>query len=186
MDKESVADCLIASPVIAATDKKDWASAVESDAKVLFHLNAGLFGVKRDIALAKEKGKTVFVHIDLTDGIGRDSSGLLYLKKVGADGIISTRANLIKSASELGLLTVQRFFALDSKSIHAIHEMIAQSHPDFIEIMPGVVPKVIKKFSSGSALVIAGGLIEEKSEVTAALKEGAAAISTGCEKLWSI
>lgn len=186
MDKESVADCLIASPVIAATDKKGWASAVESDAKVLFHLNAGLFGVKRDISLAKEKGKTVFVHIDLTDGIGRDSSGLLYLKKVGADGIISTRANLIKSASELGLLTVQRFFALDSKSIHTIHEMIAQSHPDFIEIMPGVVPKVIKKFSSGSALVIAGGLIEEKSEVTAALKEGAAAISTGCEKLWSI
>ena len=71
-------------------------------------------------------------------------------------------------------MTVQRFFALDSKSIHAIHEMIAQSHPDFIEIMPGVVPKVIKKFSPGRALVIAGGLIEEKSEVTAALKEGAA------------
>lgn len=60
MDKEIVADCLIASPVIAATDKKGWASAVESDAKVLFHLNAGLFGVKRDIALAKGKREDCF------------------------------------------------------------------------------------------------------------------------------
>ncbi len=186
MIKEEVTDILIASPVIAATDKSGWNKAVSSEAKVLFHLNAGLFGAKKDIASAKEKGKTVFVHIDLTDGIGKDQSGLLYLKKIGADGIISTRANLIKSASEIGLLTVQRFFALDSKSIHSIREMISQSHPDFVEIMPGIIPKVVKMFSSGSVPVIAGGLIEEKAEVTAALKEGAAAVSTGKDKLWSI
>lgn len=186
MQKSEAADILMASPVIAATDKTGWNKAVLSEAGVLFHLNAGLFGVKRDVLSAKEKGKTVFVHIDLTDGIGKDPSGLLYLKKVGADGIISTRANLIKSASEIGLLTVQRFFAIDSKSVHSIQEMILQSNPDFIEIMPGIIPKVIKKFSSGGALVIAGGLIEEKSEVTAALSEGASAISTGCSKLWSI
>lgn len=136
--------------------------------------------------MPKEKGKTVFVHIDLTDGIGKDSSGLLYLKKVGADGIISTRANLIKSASELGLLTVQRFFALDSKSTTRYMKLIAPVAPDFIEVAGRRSEGHQKMFSSGSALVIAGGLIEEKSEVTAALKEGAAAISTGCEKLWSI
>lgn len=186
MIKDEVADMLIASPVIAATDKAGWNKAVLSEAKVLFHLNAGLFSAKKDIFLAKEKKKTVFIHIDLTDGIGRDPSGLLFLKKLGADGIISTRANLVKAASDIGLLTVQRFFALDSKSIHSIKEMILQSRPDFVEIMPGIIPKVIRLFSSGDVPVIAGGLIEEKAEVTAALKEGAAAVSTGKETLWSI
>ena len=52
--------------------------------------------------------------------------------------------------------------------------------------MPGVISKVIERFSGGSIPVIAGGLIETKAEVTAALASGAAAVSTGMPELWYI
>ena len=55
-----------------------------------------------------------------------------------------------------------------------------------IEIMPGVITKTISKFANSSIPVIAGGLIETKEEVTAALSAGAIAVSTGKECLWYI
>lgn len=186
MNKGQIIDELYPAPIIAATDKSGWCAAVESEAKVLFHLSANLFYIKNEIKAAKEKGKAVFVHIDLAEGIGKDLSGLMYLKRIGADGIISTKASIIKTADEIGLLTVQRFFALDSKGLKSVREMMEVSHADFIEIMPGVIPKVIEEFKNGGIPIIAGGLIETKAEVTAALSAGATAISTGKEALWSL
>jgi glycerol uptake operon antiterminator len=54
-----------------------------------------------------------------------------------------------------------------------------------IEIMPGVVPKVITRISAQTKRpVIAGGLIETEEEVKEILNSGAAAISTGKKALW--
>ena len=64
--------------------------------------------------------------------------------------------------------------------------MLSATNPDLIEIMPGVIEKVIKKFASDKIPVIAGGLLETKGEVTAALKSGALAVSTGKKELWYI
>ena len=56
-----------------------------------------------------------------------------------------------------------------------------------IEIMPGIMPRVIEEIKTKISLpVIAGGLIETKAEVTAALASGAAAVSTGMPELWYI
>ena len=98
--------------------------------------------------------------------------------------IISTRASLIKNAKEIGILAVQRYFALDSQGLDSIKEMIASARPDFVEIMPGVIEKVIRKFANDEIPVIAGGLLESKSEVTTALSGGAVAVSTGKQELW--
>ena len=67
--------------------------------------------------------KIIFIHIDLSEGIGKDRSGIEYLSRSGADGIISTRANLIRIAKEFGLLTVQRFFAYDSQGVKSINDV---------------------------------------------------------------
>ena len=59
------------------------------------------------------------------------------------------------------------------------------SHADMVEIMPGVVGKVIAALKECiSVPVIAGGLIETREEVDAALASGAAAVSTGKAELW--
>lgn len=185
MKSADIYDVLERSPIIAATDKAGWKNAVLSDAEVLFHLGADILTVSRDIEAAKERGKAVFVHIDLAEGIGKDKTGIEWLKRIGADGVITTRAQLVRSARETGLLAVQRFFILDSKGMHSIADMIESSHPELIEIMPGVIPKALTLFSKQRIPVIAGGLIETKQEVTAALSSGAFAVSTGKRELWN-
>lgn len=183
--KTEVMDALERTPVIAATDRAGWQSAVRSDTEVLFHLGADIISAGDDIAAAKQNGKFVFIHIDLADGIGRDRAGIEWLKRLGADGIISTRTQLIRAAHDSGMLAVQRFFMLDSKGMHSVAETIENTQPDLIEIMPGVIPKALKLFSRQEIPVIAGGLIETKQEVTAALSAGAVAVSTGKKELWN-
>ena len=172
-------------PVIAATDRAGWQSAVLSDIEVLFHLGADIMTIADDIQAAKQGGKFVFIHIDLADGIGKDRAGIDWLKKLGADGVISTRTQLIRAAHDSGLLAVQRFFILDSKGMHSISETIENTRPDLIEIMPGVIPKALKAVAAHKIPVIAGGLIETKQEATAALSSGAIAVSTGKKELWN-
>ena len=180
----SIIDILERTPVIAATDRSGWQKACMSDAEVIFHLGADIMTVGSDIEAAKRKGKTVFVHIDLAEGIGKDRAGIQWLGTIGADGIISTRVQLVRAARESGLLAVQRFFILDSKGMHSIAETIENTKPDMIEIMPGVIPKALRLLADRDIPVIAGGLIETKSEITAALGSGAIAVSTGKRELW--
>ena len=62
--------------------------------------------------------------------------------------------------------------------------MLRHTKPDFMELMPGVIGKSIRRFAKIGTPVIAGGLIETKAEVTEALGSGATAVSTGRKDLW--
>ena len=184
MRAEALKERLECFPVIAAIRDDKWRKALSSPCDVLFYLQADLMTVKERIRQAHEADKILFVHLDLADGIGKDRSGIDYLATCGVDGIISTKAHIIRLAKEAGLLTVQRFFALDSQGMDSVQEMLKSTSPHFMEIMPGVIPKVVRRFSGGSIPVIAGGLIDTRQEVTAALGSGATAISTGAAFLW--
>jgi glycerol uptake operon antiterminator len=179
-----LSDRLESSPVIAAIRDNKWRSALASPSEVLFYLEPHLSTIEERVSQAHEAGKLLFIHLDMAEGIGKDREGVAYLAQCGVDGIISTRSQIIRFAKDMNLLTVQRFFALDSQGLDSIQEMLKSSHPHFMEIMPGTIPKVISRFASGSIPVIAGGLIEEKAEITGALRGGAVAVSTGCEALW--
>ena len=176
--------CLECNPVIAAVTDEKWQQALQSPAQVIFYLSASLLSVRERVQQAHEAEKFVMVHMDLAEGIGRDRAGIRYLSRCGVDGIISTKAQLIRLAKEQGLITVQRFFALDSKGMESIDEMLRSANPHLMEIMPGVIGKAIRRFCKSGIPVIAGGLIETKQEVTDALGAGATAVSTGQQTLW--
>ena len=177
-------ECLACNPVIAAIRDDKWQEALKSPAQVLFCLSADLLTVQEQVQQAHEAGKFVMIHVDLAEGIGKDRAGIRYLAQCGVDGIISTRAQMIRLAKEQGLIAIQRFFVLDSKGMESIDEMLAATSPDMMEIMPGIIGKAIRHFCRGKIPVIAGGLIETKAEVTDALGCGAAAVSTGQQALW--
>jgi len=125
--------------------------------------------------------------VDFAEGIGKDRYGLEFLAKQGVDGILTTRTNVVKAAKEYGLITVQRFFIVDSHSLGTSVDSIKISKPDIIEIMPGIVTKKIKEFAEKANVpIIAGGLIETVDEVHAALEAGATVVSTGEADLWNI
>ena len=118
MKHSEIIDCLERSPLIAAIPESAWEQALASPVEVLFLLKTSVLNVGDRVAEAHRAGKRVFVHIDLADGVGKDKAGVEFLSRCSADGIISTRSQLIRHAKEIGLLTVQRFFALDSPSVY--------------------------------------------------------------------
>ena len=112
---------------------------------------------------------------------------LQYVKQKKVDGIISTRVSIIKAARDVGLFTVQRFFAVDSHSIDTTLESIKSSKPDMIEVMPGIATKVIAKLKGQLNIpIIGGGLVDTADEVRAILRSGASGVSTSKRELWEL
>lgn len=176
-------------PVIAAVRRRsDTAAAASSPAEVVFLLCGDILTVAEDVALLHDAGKLVFIHADLLGGLGRDAAAVDFLAKAAApDGIISTRSQLIRRAKEQGLLTIQRFFLLDSQSCATTAETVAATRPDMAEIMPGICPRVIVSLSSQLACpIIAGGMVSQKDDILAALRAGALGVSTSSMDLWNV
>ena len=172
--------------VIAATrNGAEFDLACKSGVSVIFDLAPDINLISERLDKAHKAGKRMFIHIDLAAGIGKDESGILFLKKLGIDGIISTRVNIIKAAREHGIFTVQRFFIVDSHSVDTTLDSLRASKADMIEIMPGTVSKVIRRLCiTVDTPIIAGGLIEEREEIDQATVNGATAVSTGKKDLW--
>jgi len=162
--------------------------ALSSPSKIVFILSGSILEVE-DVALQlKKQEKIVFVHIDLVKGLKADKFSLEFLKeRVGADGIISTHIALLKQARKMNLYIIQRLFLVDS---NALINGISQANdlsPDFLEVLPGVSPELIKEACSRfNGKVIAGGLIRTKEHVEQAIKAGAVAVSTSKVELWNM
>ena len=102
-------------------------------------------------------------------------------------GIISTKPQMVKYAKSMGLYAVQRVFLYDTISLNNAKKHI-MNECDAIEMLPGIMPKVIKTISGyyPSKPIICGGLIESKDEVIQALSSGATCVSTTKEKIWDM
>ena len=172
--------------VIAALRcREDIIRAAESDVNIVFDLNPDILTVAENVKILHAAGKKLFIHLDLAGGIGKDRSGMIYAQNAGVDGIISTRSGIVKVARELGMLTVQRFFIVDSHSVDTTVEALKASKADMIEVMPGGVAKIVRKLKDiVNVPIIAGGLIETKEEMNNAIESGAFAVSTGAHELW--
>jgi len=173
-------------PVIAAVGEDKWEAALQSPVQVIFYMSANLLTIQKRVQQAHEANKYIMVHLDLAEGIGKDRTGIRYLVACGVDGILSTKGQLIRFAREQQLFTVQRFFAVDSGGAESIGELMRNANPHILEIMPGVVTKVIRRYSEGGVPVIAGGLIQTAREAQDALAAGAKAVSTGEAALWKL
>ncbi len=152
-----------------------------TDVGVLFVLGGDIFDIPRIVEHASQFHKLVFIDIDLIKGIGKDVSGVRYLAKESqVHGIITTKSNLIAGAKRDGLSTIQRIFVLDSESLTGGLNVVSNSKPDAVEVLPGlIVPKIMKRIRAKTSIpIIAGGLITEHQEVEEILASGAVGIST--------
>jgi len=186
---KSIVECLEANPIIAALPHIELLQqALYSSVSVVFLLSGSILTLQDIVNELKDRGKKVFVHIDLIDGLGKDLAAVEYLRyKIQADGILSTRNNLLKYGKEIGLVTVQRLFLVDSRSFESGIKMVQSYDPDFVEVMPGIVPKAIADLKQKIPQpVIAGGMITSKQDIIQALGAGAIAVSTSKVELWEL
>lgn len=177
-------------PIIAAVkNMKDIevCCAIE-EIQVVFILFGDVCSIDRIVKQVKDAGKIAMVHVDLISGLSPKEVSVEYLKEhTEADGIISTKPSLIKKGRELGMYTVLRYFLLDSMSFENIRQQQHMVKPDFIEVLPGVMPRVIKRIcGSVKTPIIAGGLITDKEDVMAALSAGATAVSSTNHQVWKM
>ena len=168
-------DYLDANPVIAAVKDMDGVKKCceREEIKIVFILFGDVCSICRIVEELKAHGKVVAVD---------------FIKKnTRADGIISTKPALIKRARELDLYTTLRVFVLDSMAFENIEKQMGLARPDSIEILPGLMPKVIRRVARLVKVpVIAGGLISEKEDVMAALSAGAISVSSTNQSVWSV
>jgi glycerol-3-phosphate responsive antiterminator len=180
-------ELLETSPVIAAVkDDKGLQRCFESECQVVFVLYGNICNIGGIVQQIQEHGKVAIVHVDLTAGLSAKEVAVDFIKQTtSADGIISTKPLLVKRALELGLYGVQRTFMIDSMAVNTMKKQIDTFHPDLVEVMPGIIPKVLKEIRDYTDIpIIAGGLISDKKDIMAAFAAGADAISTTKEELW--
>lgn len=177
-------------PMIAAVKDMEGVrkSCKTEEIRVIFILFGDICSIGEIVRQVKDAGKTAMVHIDLITGLSSKEITVDFIhENTSADGIISTKLPLVHRAKELSMYTVLRFFVIDSIALNSIESLQKQrgGKPDFIEVLPGVMPKVIRKICGVSRIpVIAGGLIADREDVMGALDAGALAVSTTNQKVW--
>ncbi|MDF2548091.1 MAG: antiterminator [Anaerosolibacter sp.] len=177
------------SPVIAAVNHPEKLEpAIQSPCEIIFLMAGNIFNLKNIVDRVKQKNMYIYIHIDLMEGFSKDATALKYIHdNIQPDGIITTKSNLIKIAKDMNMFAIQRLFILDSLSLETGIKSIHHTKPDAIEILPGIMPKIIKTIHQETRIpVIAGGLIQDKDDVIESLKAGAMGISTSKEEIWAL
>ena len=177
-------------PIIAAVkDDEGLEECLQSEIGVVFILYGNIGSIIDIVKKIKGAGKLALVHMDLVSGMQAKDVSVEYIRNyTEADGIITTKANLLPRAKELGLNTVLRTFVLDSTAMETLERNSRPEsvQPDIMEVLPGtLLPDVIRQVVSTCRVpVMVSGLITKKCEVMNALKSGAVSISTTNRRLW--
>ena len=78
----SLSDVLRVNPVIAAVKEDEYFdAAVVSPCKIIFLLTGNICNVESVVKLARDAGKSIYIHIDLIEGFGKDKYALRYIKE---------------------------------------------------------------------------------------------------------
>ena len=176
-------------PVIASVkDEAGVRSALRSECKIVFLLYGSVLNISSIVQVLKKHGKMVFVDVDLLDGFASKEIVVTYLKlHTTADGVLSSKAFMVKAAKEQRLLAIHRLFLIDSMSYQNARKQIKISKADCVEILPGCMPRVISwLLEEVTVPLIAGGLVCDKDDVVAALKAGATAVASSNEGVWAM
>ncbi len=175
--------------VIAAVNNIDHLDlAIQSACNTIFLLTGNLFNLENSIKKARKGGKKIYIHVDFMEGFSQDATFLEYLSEVlKPDGVITTRSNIARKAKSMKLFVIQRFFIFDSMSLESGINTALSVKPDAIEVLPGIMPKIIKKVREETKQpVIGSGLIMDKDDIDKALGAGAIGITTSNIELWGL
>jgi glycerol uptake operon antiterminator len=183
---EILASCSI---IAAVNAPEKFAAALDSPTRAIYLLTGTPLTLPDMLARARDRGKVCLVNIDFLEGLSRDRHAVEFLAAHHVDGVVSTRFETLKVAQALGLITVQRTFAIDSAAVTAVLRCLSQFLPDAMEVLPAMAtPKVAQRLHNSypSLKIIGGGLIENVKEIEGLLAAGIHSVSVSDERLWLI
>lgn len=168
---------------------KDWKgyNTYKKLPKTVFLMTGSMLELPERVYELQKHGHDVFLHCDFIQGLNTNTEeALSYIQDViGAQGIISTKGSTIRNANKIGLKTIQRIFIVDTLSLTKSIENCKTTKPNAVEIMPGIMPSIIKQLAEEIEFpIIAGGLIQTREDAEIAIRSGASAISTSHYEVW--
>ena len=170
----------------ASSNLKDFELFLQSDYEVGIFLELHIAQLKNVSRMAMAHQKKMIYHVDLIHGIKSDEYSTEYIcQEFKPFGLISTKSNVILKAKQKGVLSVQRLFLIDSHALEKSFRLVEKTKPDYIEVLPGIMPWMIPEIKERVQIpIFAGGLIRSAAEVDNALQAGASAITTSNKQLW--
>ncbi|WP_458414583.1 glycerol-3-phosphate responsive antiterminator [Schinkia sp. CFF1] len=172
----------------ASTNMKEFERFLKSSYNIGIFLDMHISQLKNINMMAKEKGKKMIYHVDLIHGIKNDEYATEYIcQEFKPFGLISTKAGVITKAKQKGVIAVQRIFLIDSHALEKSYQLLEKTLPDYIEVLPGAMPHMIKEVRERVKIpIFAGGFIRKPEDVHNALDAGATAITTSKRELWEL
>lgn len=167
-----------------------WESSVkpeEVETETVFFLNGSITELPERLKHFHNHNKRVLVDIDFISGLRSDKAGIHFLKGIGVDGIITAKLKVRNIANSLGLTSILRFFALDSRAVDRGIEQIESNKIDIVEILPGIISKKVApklRYFIPDIKIVAAGLVDKTEEINE-LKKHVNAISTSRRDLWN-
>jgi len=171
----------------AANSIKDFEKLMMTRNEYIILLNSHISQLQSLMKLAQRHQKKVLLHADLVQGLKSDEYGAEFLcQAIKPAGIISTRTPVVQIAKKKSLIAIQRIFLLDSHALNTSYRLLRSFQPDYIEVLPGVIPHIIEEVVGNTGIpVLAGGLIRTKKEAENAIRAGAVAITTSENNIWN-
>ncbi len=172
----------------AIRNMRDFERVLESSFEYIILLESHICQLKSIADCARKNKKKLLLHADLVQGLKNDEHGTQFLcQDIRPAGVISTRSQVIVTAKKRGLITIQRLFLLDSGALETSYKILEQTKPDFVEVLPGIMPHIITEIHEKINIpIIVGGFIRNETEIANALEAGAIAVTTSDRKLWTL
>jgi glycerol uptake operon antiterminator len=170
----------------ASSNMKDFERFLKSPYEIGVFLEMHIAQLKYVNAMAEANGKKMLYHMDMIHGIKSDDYSTEFIcQEYKPYGLISTKSNVILKAKQKGLIAVQRVFLLDSHALEKSYKLLEKTQPDYIEVLPGVVPQLIAEVNERVKIpLFAGGFIRSVEDVEYALNAGAKAVTTSKKEIW--
>lgn len=175
-------------PVIASVfGAESVAGFLDSDCQLCILANVSLHELEGLLQLLDKAEKFTFVNMDACSGLGQDRGAVEYLKRIGTQGVVSTKTAMIQRANSLSMVTMQKVFVTDRSNLPRSAAALEQSKPHLVQVMPW---PVISHLNDGErrslSPFVAAGFIRTGSDVATALRSGAKGVSTSSKELWDI
>jgi glycerol uptake operon antiterminator len=125
---------------------KEYERFLKSSYQIGIFLGMHIAQLKHINQMAKVNGKKMIYHVDMIHGIKGDDYATEYIcQEFKPYGLISTKSSVILKAKQKGVLAVQRTFLLDTHALEKSYKLIAKTKPNYIEVLPGAMPWMIKE-----------------------------------------
>ena len=165
---------------------KDFERFLKSPYEIGVFLEMHIAQLKHVSSMAEAHGKKMLYHMDMIHGIKSDDYSTEFIcQEYKPFGLISTKTSVILKAKQKGVIAVQRVFLLDSHALEKSYKLLGKTQPNYNEVLPGVVPKLITEVKDRLGITLfAGGFIRSIEDVENALAAGAKAVTTSKEEIW--